>query len=107
MEVVFEDAVLTPVADDSPLFDLWFWKKVKKRDTGEFVKELGSPLYGLTLYSAIKRICSYRLSKKYQDSTVELKEYVRELRKEEEALRKYLKEELPEKFDTGEWKKSI
>jgi hypothetical protein len=55
MEIIFEDAVLTPVADDSPLFDLRFYKNVKKRDTGEIVRELGSPLYGLTLYSAIKR----------------------------------------------------
>jgi hypothetical protein len=102
MEIVFEDAVLTPVADDSPLYDLRFWKKVKSRETGEFKKELGSPLYGLTLYSALKRICTYRLSKRYQDATVELKEYIRELRQEEETLRTYVNEELTEKFDTGE-----
>lgn len=102
MEIVFEDAVLTPVAEDSPLFDLRFYKNVKKRDTGQIERELGSPLYGLTLYSAIKRICSYKISKKYVDKTIELKQYVNELRKEEERLRKYLNEQLPEKFDTGE-----
>ena len=102
MEIIFEDAVLTPVADDSPLFDLRFYKNVKKRDTGEIVRELGSPLYGLTLYSAIKRIASFKTGKRYKNAVVELKEYVDELRKEEAELRKYLNEKLPEKFDTGE-----
>lgn len=102
MEITFEDCVLTPVSDDSPLFDLRFYKKVKKRDTGQFERELGPPLYGLTLYSAIKRIASYRNNTKYKEQVVELKQYVNDLRKEEESLRKYLNENLPEKFDTGE-----
>ena len=102
MEIIFEDAVITPVSDDSPLFDLRFYKNVKKRETGEIVRELGSPLYGLTLYSAIKRIAHFKINKKYKEAVVELKEYVRELRLEEERLRKYLNEQLPEKFDTGE-----
>lgn len=102
MEITFEDCVLTPVSNDSNLYDLKFWKKVKKKDTGKFEKELGPPLYGLTLYSAIKRIASYRTNTKYQEEVVELKRYVQDLRKEEELLRKYLNEELPEKFDTGE-----
>ena len=102
MEIVFEDAVITPVSDDSPLFDLRFYKNVKKRETGEIVRELGSPLYGLTLYSAIKRIAHFKTGKKYKEAVVELKEYVRDLRLEEEKLRKYLNEQLPEKFDTGE-----
>ena len=102
MEITFEDCVITPVADDSPKYDLRFYKSTKKRDTGEIVKELGSPLYGLTLYSVIKRIASFRTSKKYKDSVIELKKYVAALVKEERELRKYLMEELPEKFDTGE-----
>lgn len=103
MEIVFEDtAIITPVSDDSPLYDLRFYKNVKKRDTGEIVRELGSPLYGLTLYHIIKRIATFKTGKKYQNAVVELKEYVNELRKEEAALRKYLNEKLPEKFDTGE-----
>ena len=102
MEIVYEDAVLTQVAEDSPLFDLRFYKNVKKRETGNIERELGSPLYGLTLFSAIKRICSYKISKKYQEKTIELKQYVKELREEVEKLRKYLYEQIPEKFDTGE-----
>ena len=39
---------------------------------------------------------------KYKEKTIELKQYVQELRKEEEKLRIYLNEQLPEKFDTGE-----
>lgn len=102
MEITFEDAVLTPVSEDSALFDLRFYKNVKKRESRQIERELGSPLYGLTLYHAIKRICSYKLNKKYKEKTIELKQYVSELRKEEEALRKFLYEQLPEKFDTGE-----
>lgn len=102
MEIVYEDAVLTQVAEDSPLFDLRFYKNVKKRETGNIERELGSPLYGLTLFSAIKRICSYKMGKKYQEKTIELKQYVKELREEVEKLRKYLYEQIPEKFDTGE-----
>jgi hypothetical protein len=102
MEITYEDAVLTPVAEDIPLFDLRFYKNVKKRDTGQVERELGSPLYGLTLYHALKRICSYKMNKKYQEKTIELKQYIKELRQEEEKLRKYLNEQLPEKFDTGE-----
>lgn len=102
MEIVFEDAVLTPVSDDSSLFDLKFYKRVKKRDTGKYEKELGPPLYGLTLYSAIKRIASYRTNTKYKEQVVELVTYVKELLEEEKMLREYLNEKLPEKFDTGE-----
>ena len=29
MEIIFEDCVLSPVSDDSELFDLRFYKKVK------------------------------------------------------------------------------
>ena len=102
MDIIFEDCVMSPVSDDSPLFDLRFYKKVKKRETGKFEKELGSPLYGLTLFSAIKRIASYRTNTKYKDKVVELKEYVNELVKEQKILREYLMEKLPENFDTGE-----
>lgn len=102
MDIIFEDCVMSPVSDDSPLFDLRFYKKVKKRETGKFEKELGSPLYGLTLFSAIKRIASYRTNTKYKDKVVELKEYLNELVKEQKILREYLMEKLPENFDTGE-----
>ena len=102
MDIIFEDCVMSPVSDDSPLFDLRFYKKVKKRETGKFEKELGSPLYGLTLFSAIKRIASYRTNTRYKDKVVELKEYLNELVKEQKILREYLMEKLPENFDTGE-----
>lgn len=102
MEAIFEDCILSPVSDDSALYDLRFYKKVKKRETGKYEKELSSPLYGLTLYSAIKRIASYRTNTKYKEQVVELKRYIQELKKEEEKLRLYLNEQLPEKFDTGE-----
>ena len=102
MEIIFEDAVITPVSEDSLLYDLRFYKRVKKRDTGQYEKELGSPLYGLTLTTVIRKIATYRTSQKYKESTVELKEYLKALLKEQKDIMNYLKDESPEKFDTGE-----
>ena len=102
MEIIFEDCVLSPVSDDSELFDLRFYKKVKKRETGKFEKELGSPLYGLTISTVINKIASYRKNQKYKESVVELKQYLKELVEERRKLRNYFMETPPEKFDTGE-----
>lgn len=102
MEITFTDCVLTPTSEDSIFYDLRFYKKVKDRETGEFKTELGSPLYGLTLNGALRRIASYRTNKKYKEQVVELKTYVQDLRSEIKQLREYLYEEKPEKFDTGE-----
>lgn len=102
MEIVEKDFVMTPSSFDSDRFDLRFFKRVKKRDTGKFETELGDPLYGLTLASAIRRIAHKRTAAKYEEANVTLFEYLKELNSNYEKMVKLCKESLPEKFDTGD-----
>ena len=102
MVIEEKDFVLEPVSSDSNLFDLRFYKKVKKRDTGKFEIELGDPLYGLTLTSALQRIAMRRTAKKYEEENITLFTYLKELIKNQAELRKIVGDEIPEKFDTGD-----
>ncbi len=102
MTIEEKDFVLEPVNSDSNLFDLRFYKRVKKRDTGKFEIELGDPLYGLTLTSALQRIAMRRTAKKYEEDNITLFTYLKELLKNQAELRKLLSEEPPENFDTGD-----
>jgi hypothetical protein len=102
MTIEEKDFVLEPVSSDSNLFDLRFYKKVKKRDTGKFEIELGDPLYGLTLSSALQRIAMRRTAKKYEEENITLSTYLKELIKNQAELRKLVGDETPEKFDTGD-----
>ena len=102
MTIEEKDFVLEPVSSDSNLFDLRFYKKVKKRDTGKFEIELGDPLYGLTLSSALQRIAMRRTAKKYEEDNITLSTYLKELIRNQAELRKLVGDETPEKFDTGD-----
>lgn len=102
MTIEEKDFVLEPVSNDSNLFDLRFYKKVKKRDTGKFEIELGDPLYGLTLSSALQRIAMRRTAKKYEEENITLFTYLKELIRNQAALRKLVGDETPENFDTGD-----
>lgn len=102
MVIEEKDFVLEPVSSDSNLFDLRFYKRVKKRDTGKFEIELGDPLYGLTLSSALQRIAMRRTAKKYEEENITLFTYLKELTKNQAELRKLVGDEVPEKFDTGD-----
>ena len=102
MEIRENDFILTPVSDDSDKFDLRFYKRVKKRDTGKFELELDSPLYGLSLACALRRIAMHRVAKKYEEANITLFEYLKDLQKSYQDIVKLCRESLPEKFDTGE-----
>lgn len=102
MTIEEKDFVLEPVSSDSNLFDLRFYKRVKKRDTGKFEIELGDPLYGLTLSSALQRIAMRRTAKKYEEENITLSTYLKELIRNQAELRKLVGDETPEKFDTGD-----
>lgn len=102
MTIEEKDFVLEPVSNDSNLFDLRFYKKVKKRDTGKFETELGDPLYGLTLSSALQRIAMRRTAKKYEEENITLQTYLKALLRNQAELRKLVGDETPEKFDTGD-----
>ena len=102
MTIQEKDFVLTPVSDDSNLFNLAFYKKVKKRDTGKFEFELGNSLYGLTLSSALMRIAHHRVAKKYEEDNITLRQFLNDYKKSYEEIIKLCKEPVPENFDTGD-----
>ena len=64
-----KDFRLVPISEDSALFDLSFKKIVNKGKVGER-EEWGSPIYGIDLGSAIKRIIMYRCTSKYPEDTI-------------------------------------
>ena len=101
MEIHEKDFMLKPVSDDSNLWDLSFYKKVKKRDTGKFEMELDNPLYGLTLSSALLRIAKHRSAKKYENENITLFEFLKDYQSNYREIVKLCKETLPENFDTG------
>lgn len=101
MEIKEKDFVLKPTDVDSNLFDLTFYKRVKKRDTGKFELELGDPIYGITLSSALIRIAKHRVAKKYEEENVTLFQYLKDLQKSYSEIVKLCRESLPEKFDTN------
>ena len=102
MKIVEPDFILEPSDKESQRYDLTFMKKVKKRDTGKFEIEPGKPLYGLTLSNALNRIVHKRTAKKWEEDNVSLKEFMKEFQKNYRELVKLCREDLPEKFDTGE-----
>lgn len=101
MEIHEKDFILKAVSDDSNLWDLSFYKKVKKRDTGKFEMELDNPLYGLTLSSALLRIAKHRSAKKYENENITLFEFLKDYQSNYREIVKLCKETLPENFDTG------
>ena len=102
MKIIEPDFTMEPVSEDSNLFNLIFNKRVKKKDTGKFEIEPGTPLYGLTLYSCLIRIAKHRTAKKYAEENVKLFDYLKTLQKEYAIIVKLCRESLPENFDTGD-----
>ncbi len=92
MVITGEDYELTPVSNESPHWDLRLMKTVKPRG-GTPREELGDPMYGLPLSSAIARIIHYRTKKHFKDEeTVKLADYIKVLQMMDDQLRKELRE---------------
>lgn len=102
MNIIEPDFTMKPSGQDSDRFDLIFNKRVKKRETGEYVTEPGDPLYGLTLSNALCKIASHRVAKKYEEANISLKEFLKEYQIKYREIVKLCRETLPENFDTGE-----
>ena len=87
-----KDFRLFPISEDSALFDLSFKKIVNKGKVGEW----GSPIYGIDLGSAIKRIIMHRCASKYpEDHTISLKTYLNEFEKMWKEIRDLCHEKKP------------
>ena len=102
MKIVESDFIMELADDGSERYDLTFMKKVKKRDTGKFEIEPGTPLYGLTLSHCLNKIAHHRTAKKFEEANITLKEFLREFQSNYREIVKLCRETLPEKFDTGE-----
>ena len=102
MKIEEKDFVMEDVASDSDKWDLAFYKRVKKRDTGEYSIELGDKIYGLPLSSCLRRIAKHRVAKKYAEENTTLKEFLKDYQLAYKEIVKLCRETLPEKFDTGE-----
>ena len=86
------DYEITPVSNESLLWDLRLMKTVKPRG-GEAREELGDPTYGIPLDSAIKHIVSYRTKKKFEnEETVKLVDYIKVLQMMDDEIRKEVRE---------------
>ena len=72
------DFTMTPSSKNTDKYDLVFMKRVKKRDTGQYVLEPGDPLYGLTLSHALRLIAHRRVAKKYEDENINLRNFLKE-----------------------------
>ena len=102
MEIHESDFVLEPISNEDARFNLRFYKRVKKKDTGQYEKELGDPLYGLTLSSALMRIAHHRVAKKYEEENITLRQFLKEYQLAYNEIVRLCRETLPEDFDTGE-----
>jgi hypothetical protein len=102
MKIVEPDFIMEKSNDTSEKYDLTFMKKVKKRDTGKYEIEPGNTLYGLTFSHCLNKIIHHRTARKWEEDNVSLKEFLKEFNKNYKELIKLCKEEIPEKFDTGE-----
>ena len=102
MAIHENDFVLEPISNEDARFNLRFYKRVKKKDTGQYEKELGDPLYGLTLSSALMRIAHHRVAKKYEEENITLRQFLKEYQLAYNEIVRLCRETLPEDFDTGE-----
>lgn len=102
MQIVETDFILKPSSEGSNFFDLTFYKRVKKRDTGKFEMEPKDTLYGLSLSSALIRIIHNRTQKKFEEDNITLFEFLKEFQSQYKQLIALCHESMPEKFDTGD-----
>ena len=103
MEIKEKDFILKPLSDGNFfMWNLTFYKRVKKRDTGKFELEPGPVLYGLPLEHALQRIIYYRTAEKFKEENIKLFDYIQELNNQYKEIIKLCKGSLPENFDTGD-----
>ena len=102
MKIEEKDFIMEDVAPDSNKWNLTFYKRVKKRETGKFELELGDTLYGLTLSNALMIIAKHRVAKKYEEENISLKEFLNDYQKSYREIIKLCRESIPEHFDTGD-----
>lgn len=99
MKIVEKDFVLV---SNGGLFDLYFLKNVKNKETGELEKKVFRGAYGCNLASALKRIVKHRRNTAFESESPCLLEYLEKTIELENEIIHLCKETIPEDFDTGE-----
>lgn len=89
MTIEENDFRLTPVSEDSIMFDLDLLYIVKPRG-GEARKEFRNAAYGVTLDGALKRIIHYRINCKHKEEAISIAQFRKEYKEENEKLCKIL-----------------
>ena len=103
LTIVEKDFIMKPISSTNFYFwDLTFYKRVKKRSTGNYELELGKTLHGLPLKSALAQIAYKRTAERFQESNIRLFEFIKSLDDSYKEVVALCKETLPEKFDNGE-----
>lgn len=86
MTIEEQDFRLTPSSNvASDFWDLELLVNIKGTDPRQEFKNVG---YGLTLVSAIKRICNYRIQHKHRQEAITLAQYLKEYIKLLKELKK-------------------
>lgn len=86
MTIEEKDFKLTPVSEDSLLFDLELLYKVKPRGK-EARLEFKPVAYGITMDKAIRKIVAFRINCKHQEEALKLKEWYSEYKKELDSFK--------------------
>lgn len=95
MTIEEQDFRLTPSSNTATDFwDLELLVTIKSKAENALPRqEFKNVGYGLTLYSAIKRICNYRIQHRHKQEAITLVQYLKEYIKLLEELRQQLLEE--------------
>ena len=91
-----KDFELRQINDTAPFWDVYILKTIRPKGC-ESREELTNVAYGCTLDSAIRRIISYKINKKYftdQEGVLELKKYIAEFTSAVDRLEKLCRTEI-------------
>lgn len=96
MTIEENDFRLTPSSNTASNFwDLELLVTIKAKTENAIPRqEFKNVGYGLTLYSAIKRICNYRIQHRHKQETITLVQYLKEYIKLLKELKQQLLEEI-------------
>lgn len=80
---------ITPINEHSTLFDLELLYDIKGKNPRQEFKLVG---YGMPLMTCLRKITAYSISKKYNDETLTLNHYVKEITEAYQKLRSEITE---------------
>lgn len=76
---------LTPISEHSSKYDLELLYDIKGKNPR---KEYKIASYGISIETAIKRIITYSINKKFDNETITLRQFLSEFREEADKIRR-------------------